>query len=248
MGINIDLVRYYPTTSHFPVLSQATVDFFAVDCIKLDYEQISETQRICHGVSFVLNQESLLELLEAKEKRHAPKFADGFLLDWRNYVLFHENNDLQHGWSFTLTYEGQGIFRTLISLDGDVLNQVCADILPHSTLYGQLSEIHYWLMQQLVGRLRWPQFRGRWINPVAWGGAIAMAGCLFLLYFRTLMAQPLLLLALPVSLWLLQRGLRYLLNLAAPYLQGILLQQILSGKLSSSPASRKQGLNYLTKF
>ncbi|NJN72673.1 MAG: hypothetical protein HC799_07600 [Limnothrix sp. RL_2_0] len=219
-----------------------------MDCIKLDYEQISETQIVCHGVSFVLNQESLLELLEAKENQHHPKFTDGFLLDWRHYVLFQANNDLQNGWSFTLTYEGQGIFRTLISLDGDVLNQVCSDILPHSTLYGQLSEIHYWLMQQLLERLRWPRYRGRWVNPVAWGVAIAMTGCIFLLYFRTLMAQRLFLLLLPVSLWLLQRGLRYSLKLVAPYLQGILLQQILSGKLSSSPASRKQGLTYLTKF
>jgi hypothetical protein len=103
-------------------------------------------------------------------------------------------------------------------------------------------------MQQIVERLRWPPYQGRWINPVAWGGAIAMTGCIFLLYIRALMAQPLLFLLLPVSLWLLQRGLRYLLKLAAPYLQGFILQQTLAGKLSRSPASRKQGLTYLSKF
>ncbi|MGB2926772.1 MAG: hypothetical protein WBB82_15845 [Limnothrix sp.] len=219
-----------------------------MDCIKLDYEQLSETQNVCHGVSFVLDQNDLLKLLAAKAKGYRPNLSADFLSGWRHYVLFNGNNDLQNAWSFTLHYEGQGIFKTVISLDGDVLHQVCADILPHDSLFQQLSEVHYWLIQQLVGLLRWRRYRGDWIHPIALGGAIALSICFVLIYFRTLLAQPFLFLLVPLILAFLYWILRLVLRFAAPYLRKFLLKQILSGYFSRNYEARRAGLDYLAKF
>lgn len=218
-------------------------------CIQLDQEQLAPDLTLYHGVSFVLDQQRLLDLLAMRAQGRHLMLSDDFLLAWRRYVLFCENNRLQHSWSFVLRYEGEGIFQTLISLDGDVLQQVSAAILPQTSLYDQLSGVYGWLMQQLFLQLPWrTQAQGKWLKPTAWMVAIAVVGMSVALKFGQFMGQPWLILPALLCLWLLQWGVYRLLKSALPLLRRRLLREVLDGFFAKNDHARKLGLKLLTRF
>ncbi|OKH12153.1 hypothetical protein [[Limnothrix rosea] IAM M-220] len=225
-------------------------DFLAQNFVSLESEEINEGHLIVHGVAFHLTQESLPTLLSIKAAGKRLKFSRHFVLAWQRYALFQNNHgDLRRTWSFSLSYESQGILQTLVTRDGEVVNQVCADVLHHSILHQQLREIHYWLIAQLLGKLYLRRPRGKWINVVAWSMAIALVLLFVLFHIGTVLSQPLLLI-LPIVVsvgvlkWLLARGL--FLSLAS--LQQLFVQRLLWGAWAKDPQKQLKGLQYLRRL
>ncbi len=225
-------------------------DFLAQNVISLESEEIQEGHHLIHGVAFDLTQESLLALLSIKAAGKRLRFSRHFVLAWQQYALFQSGRgDLRRTWSFTLSYESQGIFQTLVTRDGEVVNQVCADILPHDILHQQLREIHYWLMGQLLGKLNLRRPRGKWINMAAWLLAIAFVILVVLFNLGTVLSQPLLL-VLPIVVsvgickWLFAKGLYFSLS----FLQRAFVRRLLWGNWAKGAPKQLKGLQYLRRL
>lgn len=238
----------------------STIEPLTLNFISLDVEVISGDRRRFEGITFNLNQALLIDLLQRKSPRQQPhqrlhqtsnqelKFTADFIDDWRQFVLWQEDNQLQNSWSFVLCYEGQCIFKTLIGRDGDILHQVCADVLSHRVLYQQLYEVHCWLMQTLLAQLPFGRPQGQWIVPLAWGLAIALLSLCALVSGQHWLQNPLLLLPMLISLFLVQWGIQRLLKLWLPHCRIQLMRSLLWGHFSSNYRRRKQGLKSLHRL
>lgn len=224
-------------------------DLLAPQYISLDTEMMSTGDQLTHGIVFSLTQDSLPTLLAIKSQGIQLKFSRPFVLLWQRYALFQDHtHELRRTWSFTLTYETQTILHTLITRDGEVINQVCADILPHGTLRQQLQEVHTWLITQLLQKLTLRQPRGRWINQWAWVGAIAIAGIVVLGCLGLLIKNPLLILPIILMIGGLKILLSWLLRCYLGLIQGLLAKQILWGKFAGDRHQQLKGLQYLRRL
>ncbi len=214
--------------------------------IQLDQEPLTPPPQstLCHGVLFVLDHEALLKLLALKHQGQTLTFTDEFNLAWRQYVLFRERNWPQASLSFLLRYEGINVLKTQIGLDGDVLHQMVADLLPSPSLYQQLVEIQGWFIGQLLGQLPWRQ-RKYGLSCLAWPVAIAFVLISVILSWSTLMMQPLLFILVPIVLGLLGWGLQTLLRQCQYPLKRWLLSQILYGRFAQRDRLRNWGLRCL---
>ncbi|AFY37168.1 hypothetical protein Lepto7376_0771 [[Leptolyngbya] sp. PCC 7376] len=224
-------------------------DFLAQNYISLESEESEQGDHLVYGVAFDLTQHSLPRLLEIKAVGRRLKFSRNFVLAWQQYALFQENSGvLQRAWSFTLTYESQGVLQTLVTRDGEIVNQICADILPHPVLYQQLREVHLWMMDQLLGKLGLRRPRGRWINAAAWSAAITLIVILALLNAGTVLSQPLLLLPLLLAIGILKWLFDKLLRHSLLQIQGLLVKQMLWGHLAGDRHKQQKGLRYLRRL
>ena len=225
-------------------------DLIAPQYISLDIEEnSSDAESGIYGIVFELTQSTLPILLDIKSQGLQLKFSRPFVLDWQRYVLFHNGTDnLRQTWSFTLNYESQGILQTLISRDGDIVNQVCADILPHPVLNKQLQEIHFWLMGQLIQKLGLRHPRGRWINNVAWIGAIAIVLIFTLLFIGIVIKNPLLILPIILAIGGMKWLLNWLLRRYIFVIQSLLVKQLFWGRFAGDQQRQLKGLQYLRRL
>lgn len=224
-------------------------DLLAPNYIFLETERDGRGDQLVHGIVFKLTQNSLPTLLSIKTQGLRLKFSRPFVLSWQHYALFHDGtDDLRRTWSFTLNYETQGIFQTLITRDGEIVNQVCADILSHSVLQQQLQEVHFWLMEQLLQKLGLRPPQGRWIHNVAWLGAIAITLGFTFLFLGTVINNPLLILPIILAIGGLKWLLNWLLNRYILMIRGFVVRQLLWGKFSGDRHQQLKGLQYLRRL
>jgi hypothetical protein len=210
------------------------VTIAAAPYIQFDQDFRSPQQTLCHGVVFVLDHDGLLGLLQAKYEGKSLYFSNHFSQAWRRYVLFQDNDLPQFSLSFVLRYEGVDVCKTLLGFDGDVLHQVAQDLLLSPSLYHQLAEIQAWLMAQLLAQLAW-QGQGQWLIWAAWILAIALGLISMAISWSTLMAQPALILLVPIATGFLGWGLqRLLMQQLRPNLRRWLLAQILEGSAATN--------------
>jgi len=139
--------------------------------VRLVKERTADEQLLCHGVTFHLNSTTLGRITLAQQRGQNLHIPWRFLVEFWRYTLVDHRGCLQSALSFItiypLTTGEKPLLKTLISLDGDIIHQVCADCLDYPTLTLNLSAAHYWLIQQLVGRLTWG---GKaLVNRAAWG-------------------------------------------------------------------------------
>lgn len=212
--------------------------------IHLDQERLTPQHTVCHGVIFTLDHDDLRQLLALKQRGETLTFNDEFRWAWQRYAFLQENNALQTSLSFLLRYEGTDVYKILLGFDGKALCQIAQDLLPSPSLYHQLMEIQGWLLAQLLTQLPW-QGKGFLLPLGAWLGAIALVLLSLLLGWPVLMAQPLLLVLLPVVLGLLGWGLQTLFRQWRPSLKRWLLSQILTGYFSRSYGLRSKGIRLL---
>lgn len=224
-------------------------DLLAPKYISLDTDESGIGDQFTHGIVFDLTQDSLPILLAIKTQGLRLKFSRPFVLSWQRYALFHEGtDDLRRTWSFTLKYETQGMLQTLITRDGEIVNQVCADILPHTVLQQQLQDVHFWLMEQLMSKLALRSPRGRWIHNAAWLGAIAIVLLITLLFIGTVLKNPLLTLPIVLAIGGLKWALSWVFTRYLFVLQSFMVQQLLWGKLAGDRHRQLKGLQYLRRL
>ncbi|MEA5418571.1 hypothetical protein VB712_04980 [Spirulina sp. CCNP1310] len=139
--------------------------------VRLVKERTADEQLLCHGVTFHLNSTTLGRITLAQQRGQNLHIPWRFLVEFWRYALVDHRGCLQSALSFMTIYPlatgEKPLLKTLISLDGDIIHQVCADCLDYPTLTLNLSAAHYWLIQQLVGRLT---LGGKaLVNRAAWG-------------------------------------------------------------------------------
>lgn len=139
--------------------------------VRLVKERTPDDQLLCHGVTFHLNSTTLGRIVLAQQRAQSLEIPWPFLLEFWRYTLVNNQGSLQSGVSFITVYplksDEMPLLKTLISLDGDIIHQVCADCLDYPPLALNLSAAHYWLINQLLSRLT---LGGKaLVNRMAWG-------------------------------------------------------------------------------
>ncbi len=139
--------------------------------VRLVKERTPENEILCHGVTFHLDPVSLNRIRMAQAQGQHLSVPRPFLMALLRYVLVNHQGQLQSAISFITFYplmsSEEAVLKTWISMDGDIIHQVCASCLEHEALALKLSTAHYWLIHQLLGRLTF-EVTGL-LNRVAWG-------------------------------------------------------------------------------
>ena len=206
--------------------------------IKVDKERISRKRVLFHGIRFILDKDTLTAIQQAQETGRQLYISRELLADLRYYALTDGENRLQSGLTFCTYYRRGGseeaLMRSVISTDGDIFHQIKSNCLERPKFCLQIASAHYWLIDQLLGRLRFRALLK--LNQLSWGLSLVIVAATVIPYLQQLTAvNPWMLLAPVVMSWLLQRLLRLLL----PIVGGWILRQLLSDLLSRSPLDKK---------
>lgn len=139
--------------------------------VRLVKERTPDDQLLCHGVTFHLNSTTLGRITLAQQRGQSLQIPWPFLVEFWRYALVDNSGSLQSGVSFITIYPlatgEKPLLKTLISLDGDIIHQVCADCLDYPPLALNLVTAHYWLIHQLLSRLTLEA--KALVNRTAWG-------------------------------------------------------------------------------
>lgn len=212
--------------------------------ITMERERISPSRILFHGIRFNLDKDLLLQIQYAKDTNRRLEISPAFLADLRYYSLIDGENHFQSGLTFC-TYYGKGksqeaLIRSVISLDGDIMQQIKRDCLENPHFYRQIAAAHYWLIEQLLTQLRIGSLVKLNLVVIILSWTIAlllMAGMVMLLISKFLNYLWMFLVAV-VMTWLLQVGLQMLLRLFLPKIRRWILRRILFGFLSYQPGDK----------
>jgi len=134
---------------------------------------------------FYLNQSVLQAIQAARYQGERLQIPWRLVASLQKLVLFDEGrlNRIQSGLTFCTYYvdqqdsqqmggrQEQFVLRTVVSADGDVINQVRRDYLQHFYCL-EIVATHHWLINQLLSTL---QLRSRqFINWLAWGLSVVL--------------------------------------------------------------------------
>ncbi|NEO99428.1 MAG: hypothetical protein F6K58_12260 [Symploca sp. SIO2E9] len=204
--------------------------------ITLDKERVSPSRVQLHGIRFNLDQNLLLEIQQAQDIGRKLEITRHLLADLRYYALIGFGNLSQSGLTFCTYYDkGNGfqeaMMRSVISIDGDIIHQIRNDCLENQDFGYQLASAHYWLIDQLLAKLRIGALLN--LNQLSWGlSGLSVAGSV-IPYIQNILDNPWLLLAPPVMLWLLQQGFKRLLRPIVPVFGRWVLRRLWTSLLSS---------------
>lgn len=132
---------------------------------------------------FYLNQPVLQAIKVAQYRGERLEIPWRLVASLQKLVLFDRSNRIQSGLTFYTYYvdqqdgqeiggrQGQFVLRTVVSADGDLINQVRRDYLQHFYCL-EIVASHHWLINQLLStlQLRSTQF----INGLSWGVAVGV--------------------------------------------------------------------------
>ncbi|MEW6494042.1 MAG: hypothetical protein AB1589_16245 [Cyanobacteriota bacterium] len=213
--------------------------------IQFEQERITRSRLVFHGIRFHLDQDILQSIQEAQNTGCSLYISRKLLTNLLYYALIDRENRLQTGLTFCTYYAWNGslepLMRSVISTDGEILQQIKSDCLEHPEFCRQMASAHYWLINQLLGKLRLGQVLK--LNQLAWGisWVIAVVIVAIALPFMLLLIQvrPWMLIVLVLITWLLQWILQRLLRRLFPILGRWVLRQLLPGLLSHKPLEKK---------
>lgn len=219
--------------------------------IIFEKERISRKRVVFHSIRFHLDKDILLRIQQAQETGRRLYISRQLLADLRDYALVGEENSFQSGLTFYSYYLRGGaadaLMRSVISMDGDIFHQIRSDCLERPNFCRQIASAHYWLITQLLARLRLRAFLQLHLLP--WGLSLLITGVVIIPLILLLIKVNLwLLLPLVIIAWLLQMVLQRLLRLLLPRLRRCVLRQMLSGLLSRKPWEKKIAKGILARF
>ena len=133
---------------------------YLAQCIRIEQQQLM----------FYLNEPMLQAIQSARGCGENLEIPWKLLAEFRKLVVFDGQlfNRIQSGLTFCTYYvdsvnsqqtgrsarggQGQIVLRTMLSPDGDIINQVCHDYLQHDRCW-EIVVAHHWLINQLLGNL-----------------------------------------------------------------------------------------------
>ncbi len=219
--------------------------------ITVEKERITRKRVVFHSIRFHLDKDILLRIQEAKETGRRLYISRQLLADLRDYALVGEENSFQSGLTFYSYYLRGGVeealMRSVISLDGDIFHQIRSDCLERPNFCRQVASAHYWLIAQLLARLRLRAFLQLKLLPLGLSfliiGLVIIPLILLLIKVNLWLLLPLLIIA-----WLLQMVLQRLLRLLLPIFRRLVLRQMLSGLLWRQSWKKKIAKGILARF
>lgn len=219
--------------------------------IQFEQERITRSRVVCYSIRFNLDQDVLQTIQYAQELDRRLDLSPQFLADLRYWTLIDPENHLKSDLTFYTYYQREGfseaLMRSVISLDGEVLQQIKSNCLENPDFCRQIASAHYWLINQLVCHLRLGALinvkRLAWV--VSWIIAVAIAVPFIPLLIEI---NPWLLLALVLMVWLLQRGLQNLLLSRSSSFTRWTWRRLLSGLLSHNSLEHKIAKGMLARL
>ncbi len=213
--------------------------------IQFEQERITRSRFVFHGIRFHLDQEILQSIQEAQSSGYSLYISRKLLTNLLDYALIDRENRLQTGLTFCTYYAWNGspepLMRSVISTDGEILQQIKSDCLEHPEFCRQIASAHYWMINQLLGKLRLRQVLK--LNQFAWGLswviAVVIVAIALPVMLMLVQVKPWMLIVLVLALWLLQQLLQSLLRRLLPVLGRWVLRQLLPALLSRKPLEKK---------
>jgi hypothetical protein len=195
-------------------------------------ERRPDRRIVYHGICFHLNEEVLKQIQQARSQGQSLFVKPKFLADLRYYLLFDEYSGLNCGINVSTYYLEddleETVLRSLISLDGDILYQINRHYLEQPELAIALSSAHYWLIEQLLEKLK---LEGKlWLNLLSLGLSLLSTPYLWEIFKPSGLDLKLILMSL--TYLVIQQISRYLLKIILSSLWRFLLKQLLTGELS----------------
>lgn len=214
--------------------------------VQLVTEKMTRQRVIIHGVRFDLTSATLHKVIQGKETGNLPQFSKYLLTNLRYHALVGFPYKLQTGLTFSTYYE-QGQFplvKSSISLDGNIVHQICRDCFTSYEFAYQITAAHYWLTSQLLKQL--PLRENIRLNLIAWLISLLIAILtlpLYLPFLTSITSFGWVMLLL--GIWLLRVVIQYLLQWLFPSLQSWLLRQLLFGFLGRWEKGKQVGWRIL---
>jgi hypothetical protein len=212
--------------------------------ITMERERISPSRILFHGIRFNLDKDLLLQIQYAKDTNRRLEISPELLADLRHYSLIDGKNPFQSGLTFC-TYYGtekskEALIRTMISLDGDIMQQIKRDCLESPHFCRQIAASHYWLIEQLLTQLQIGSLvrLNLFVSILSWTIALILMAAMVMLFSSEFLHHPWMFLVAVVMTWLLQVGLQLLLRLFLSKIRRWILRRILFGFLSYKPGDK----------
>lgn len=243
IAITVSLVPHHRLQQQFQGVSLAkTLNLEGY--ITMERERISPSRILFHGIRFNLDKDVLLQIQYAQETSRRLEISPELLADLRHYSLIDGENPFQSGLTFC-TYYGSGkskeaLIRTVISLDGDIMQQIKGDCLESPHFCRQIAASHYWLIEQLLTQLRIGSLvrLNLVLTILSWTIALFLMAAMVMLFRSEFINYPWMFLLAMVMMWLLQVGLQLLLRLFLPSIRRWTVRRILLGFLSYKPGDK----------
>ncbi|HBB30878.1 MAG TPA: hypothetical protein DDZ80_12950 [Cyanobacteria bacterium UBA8803] len=213
--------------------------------IKIEQERISRSRVLLHGIRFTLDKEILQRIKQAKQMGYRLDISRPLLTDLRYVSLIDSENRLQSGLAFCTYYcrgeSEEALMRSVISLDGDIVNQIRSDCLERPNFCRELASAHYWLIEQLLTQLRLGALvrLNLLLSLLCWGLALLIVGAMVILALPDFLNNPWMFLVALVMVCLLEAGLQRLLRLFLPTIRRWVWRRLLLGLLSHKPRSKQ---------
>ena len=220
-------------------------------CIELEQEKVTRSRVLFHGIRFNLNKDILQRIEHAQQIGDTLTISSKLLADWRYYALIDTENRLQSGLTFCTYYRlgesNLALMRSIISLDGDIINQIRNDCLERPHFSRQIASAHYWLIQQLIEQLRLETLikLNQLLTLLCWSLALLIAAAMVIPFMPIFLENPWMVLAAVIMTLLFQVGLQRLVGLFLPTIRRWVWRWILSGLLSHKPNSKRRAKGIL---
>ena len=204
--------------------------------IKINQEKI-RSRILFHSISFHLDSEVLSKIQQAQQEGISLEISRELLGDLRYWALIHGENCLQTELTFYTYYWQDGfeeaLMRSVISTDGDILHQIQSQCLEEPQFCQQIAAAHYWLIEQLLSKLRWERLVH--LNQLAWVLSLLSTATIVITNFRELVQGELWMWLIPVVMsWVLKLVWQVLLSWLLPTFTRWFLRRLVSGLLSAN--------------
>ncbi|MEM9543932.1 MAG: hypothetical protein AAGA60_31170 [Cyanobacteria bacterium P01_E01_bin.42] len=201
-------------------------------------ERRPDRRIVYHGIRFHLNDEILGQIQQARSQGRSLFIKPKFLASLRYYLLFDEYSALHCGIDVSTHYlennskKEETAVRSLISMDGDILYQVDRRYLERPELAIALTSAHYWLIEQLLGRL---ELGGElWLGVLSWLFSLSTIIPYIIQFLEQDRLDFLTLIGMSLLSWAIQIVCRYVLKFIMSQLWRFILKQMLSGEFAKN--------------
>ena len=229
-------------------------------CIQIEEIQINRSTSIPHRIDFRLNQANLEYLEEIKSNKRKLRLSSAKIANLRCYVLhnaFREQQLITKAkykglflWRSPLTFstcygspnqQSTILLRSAIDLQGKISQQVQRDLYQNPQMLTRISQVHYWLIAELLAQLPLKSYRSSWLF-LACSFIIATLVSLMSWYLFSCHKLLALIIAFCVF-WLLNT---YLKKTLTKFIKSWLIYHLAEGILAKSVVKRQIGLKFLS--
>ncbi|NJL90516.1 MAG: hypothetical protein HC916_12550 [Coleofasciculaceae cyanobacterium SM2_1_6] len=212
----------------------------------IEFPTLSKSTDTFAGINFHCHGQMLDKIQQAQQRGDRLHFSKQLRTNLRCCALLGTSSYLQSGLSICTYYHQDGyaepVMKSLISTDGEVINQISGDCLRHQ-LYPQLTTAHYWFLQQITRKLVWQ--RTLIVDLLAWSIATLLIVALILAYPQGIITNIVALVMAVIIIWILQKILKFLLSFKAKAIDQWAIAKFLSFSISPQPWQQKMAKLFL---